>query len=153
AVGDAGRGEQHVAARHLVGAIDLGGGVDAHLGGAFELLGAVEHEAALYLAADAAQRRRGEHPFRRPAAAPVDVDAGLVGPGRVDHGGDVAVRDQAYGGADIAHLVDQPGVTRAVEDAGGDLGDVHALRPRQVAQVLLHRSVEGDEVVRIAGAD
>ena len=40
-----------------------------------DLLLVLEHQAALHLAADAAQRRRRQHAFRRAARAHVDVDA------------------------------------------------------------------------------
>ena len=52
---------------------------DAHLQGALALVLGVEDQPALHLAADAAQRRRGQHAFRRAAGAEIDVDAGLVG--------------------------------------------------------------------------
>ena len=69
AVGDAGRGEQDVAARHLahvVFAVEVG---DAHAARALALLVGIDDQAALHLAADAAERRRGEHALGRAADA------------------------------------------------------------------------------------
>src|SRR5215469_5454761 len=76
AVGDAGGGEQTVAAHHVVHLVALARVLDAHLEGALALLLGVEHQAALHLAADAAQRRRRQHPFWRAADTHIDVYAG-----------------------------------------------------------------------------
>ena len=61
--------------------------------GAGPLVGVAEHQPALELAADAFQRRAGQHPLRRAALADIEVDAGLR-IGGVDHPGHVAVGDQ-----------------------------------------------------------
>ena len=50
-----------------------------HLLGAAALVVVAEHQPRLQLAADAAQRRRGQHAFGRAALADIDVDAGGSG--------------------------------------------------------------------------
>ena len=84
---------------------------------ALALLVGVEHQPALHLPADAAQRRRRQHAFRRAADAEIDVDAGARRIGGVNDAGDVAVGDELHRGAGLAHAGDQFGVARAVEDA------------------------------------
>src|SRR5882757_8855221 len=61
AIGDAGGGEQAVALHHVGDLIFLARIADPHLGRARALLFGVEHEPALHLAADAAQRRRRQY--------------------------------------------------------------------------------------------
>ena len=79
--------------------------------GAGALVVVAEQQAALHLAADAAQRCGGEHALGRAAGANVDVDAGF-GVGDGDDAGDVAVGDQLDGAAKRAQLGDDAGVTR-----------------------------------------
>src|SRR5882724_12209418 len=69
--GDAGRGEQAVAARHVLDAVDKARIIDAHLAGALAFLLGIEDQPALHLAADAAQRRRRQHALRRAAGTDV----------------------------------------------------------------------------------
>ena len=107
----------------------------------------------LHLAADAAQRRRRQYALGRAADAEIDVDAGLVGLGGVDDAGDVAVGDQAYRGADLAHRGNDVGMARPVEDHGGDGLRLYALGLGQRQNVLVGRRVEIDHVLRITGAD
>ena len=95
--------------------------------GAMLLVG--DDETALHLPADAGKRRRGKHAFRRAANAHIDVDAGFQRLGHVDHAGNVAVADQLERGARGAHLLDELGVARAVEDADGDLAEGTPLAP------------------------
>src|SRR5215204_1445332 len=64
AVGHAGRREQAIAFDHVFDAVLLARIFDAHLDGALALLLGVEHEPALHLAADAAQRRRCLYRYR-----------------------------------------------------------------------------------------
>src|SRR6185437_11168081 len=97
AVGDAGGRKQHVTARHLLGAVDLVGVGDAHLGRARDLFRRIEQQASLDLAAGAAQGGGSQHAFRRTAGAHVDVDACLFRVGGVDDAGNVAVADEADG--------------------------------------------------------
>ena len=73
--------------------------------------------------------------------------------GGVDHAGHVAVRDQRDGRAGLAHRRDQVGMARPVHDQRGDVGRCHALRLRQIADVLLRRRIEIDHALGIAGAD
>src|SRR3546814_11229394 len=72
---------------------------DAAARGALALIVVAEHQAALELAADAAQRRRGEHALRRAAGAHVDVDAAFLA-ARRHHAGNVAVAAQHAAGAE-----------------------------------------------------
>ena len=88
---------------------------------ALALLVAVDDQPPAHLPADAAERRRREHALRRAAAAEIDVDAGRLRIGRVDDAGNVAVADQPDRGAGRAHALDQLGMARTVEDAGGDV--------------------------------
>ena len=67
--------------------------------------------------------------------------------------GDVAVGDEAHGGAGLAHRGDEVGVARAVEDERGDLGGLDALRLGERADILLRRRVEIDHARRVAGSD
>ena len=72
-------------------------------GRAGPLVGVAEHQAALELAADALQRRAGQHALRRAALPDIEVDAGL-GVGGVHHAGHVAVGDQIDPRADRAEV-------------------------------------------------
>src|SRR5262249_45654400 len=74
--GDAGRREHAIALHHLLDRVLLARIADPHLVGARALLLGVEDEASLHLAADAGERRRGEHAFRRTTDTEIDVDAG-----------------------------------------------------------------------------
>src|SRR3546814_19109472 len=91
-------------------------------------------QAALELAADAAQRGRRQHTFRRAADAHVDVDAALLAAGR-HHAGDVAVANQPDAGAGGAHLGDDLAVARPVEDASNEGGAIDLLCLGEVLQV------------------
>ena len=72
------------------------------------------HQAAQNLAVQAAQRRRGEHAFRRAARSHHRVYAG-AGDRRGDAGREIAVADQADARARLADVGDQLLVPRAVE--------------------------------------
>src|SRR5205085_4775918 len=61
--GDAGRGEQAVAPRHVLDAVNHLGIPDAHLVRACAVLIGIENEPALHLATDTAQRHRRQHAF------------------------------------------------------------------------------------------
>eukprot|EP01136_Pigoraptor_vietnamica_P043675 Opistho-1_new@19395 len=150
AVGDAGGGEEDVTGGHLRQVVLLVRLGDAHAFGAGALLLGVEDQPALHLAADAAQRRRGEHALGSTADADVNVDAGLFRVGGVDDAGDVAVADQADRRTRGAHGLDQGVVSRPIHDAGGDLADRHALRLGERGDVVGGRSVEVDEAGRVA---
>src|SRR5260221_12810195 len=80
-VGDAGRGEQTIALHQVADLILLARVLDAHFPGPLALFFGVEHEPTLHLAADAAQRRGGQHSFGRSANAYINVDAGVGGIG------------------------------------------------------------------------
>ena len=56
-------------------------------------------------------------------------------------------------GAGLAHLGDQLGMARPVEDADDEVGDLDLLGLRQVLQVDRGRLVEIDEIVGQAAAD
>jgi hypothetical protein len=86
------------------------------------------------------------------ADAEENIDAGLFRFGRMDHGGHVAVGDQAHGGAGLAHRRDHVGMARPVEQ---HRRDAPGRRPGfgERADVLVGRRVEVDHVLRIAGPD
>ena len=131
AVGDAGRGEDDVAASPSRSMEYFGDrSRQAHGVGALALVLAQRRETPQHLAADAAQRGRGQHALGRAADADIHVDAGFGGIDGLDDAGDVAVADQVDGGAGRAHLVDQLGVARAVENAHGQVGDARRPWPR-----------------------
>ena len=121
-VGHAGRGEDAVALGHVLQAIDAVEVLDPPAARAGDLVVVAEHEPALHLPADAAQRGRREHALGRAAGADVDVDAG-VRVGRRDHAGDIAVGDQPDAAAERAKLGDDSVVpvrssTQAMISAG-----------------------------------
>ena len=61
--------------------------------------------------------------------------------------------DQGDPGAGGAHLGDQLGVTRPVEDADDEVGDLGLLRLRQVPEVDRRLLVEIDQIVGQPAAD
>src|SRR3954464_14397743 len=63
AIRDAGGGEHHIARDQFVQVIFAVQVLDAPLGGAGAFIVIAEHQPALHLAADTAQRRRGQHAF------------------------------------------------------------------------------------------
>src|SRR5688572_18260750 len=73
---DTGGREQAIAAHHVFHIIALARILDTHLHRALALIFGIEDEPALHLPADATQRSRRQHAFRRTADADVDVDAG-----------------------------------------------------------------------------
>src|SRR5262245_23550731 len=81
AVGDAGGGKHHVALGHIEQVVFAAQVLDAPLGGALALVFAAKDETALHLAADTAQRCRGQHALGRTSGAEIDVDT-AVGPRR-----------------------------------------------------------------------
>src|SRR5207302_7312448 len=115
-VGHAGRREQTVAANHVLDLEAFARIGDAHLGRALAPLVGVEHEPALHLAADAAQRRRRQYALGRAADPHIDVDSGRVRLGGIDDSGDVAVGDETHRGTRLAYARDQVGAARAVEN-------------------------------------
>ena len=153
AVGDAGRGEQAVAAHHVLHLVVLARIGDAHLGGALALLLGVEHQPALHLAADAAQRRRRQHAFRRAADAEIDVDAGCPAS---------AVWMTPATSPSVIRRTDAPVLrTAAIRSAWRGRSRMsavmfvrlHALGLGERADVFLRRRVEIDDALRIARAD
>ena len=73
--------------------------------------------------------------------------------GGMDHGGHVAVGDQAHGGAGLAHRRDHVGMARPVEQHRRDALGLDALGFGERADVLVGRRVEVDHVLGIAGPD
>ena len=71
----------------------------------------------------------------------------------MDHTGNVAIADQADRGADRPDFLDQPAMARAIENAGGDLGDVDALGLGERGQILLRAFRQRDDAGRIARPD
>src|SRR5205823_7342854 len=142
-VGNPGRGEHHVARGEIeqfVFAIEVG---NSDAMGAGALVVVAEQQPALHLPADAAQRRRRQYAFRRPARADIHVDPGLRFGGGND-AADITVRDQSDPGPGLAYLGDQLGVARAVEDADDKVRNLDLLRLGQVLQVRRRRLVEVD---------
>src|SRR5690349_1337781 len=151
--GDAGCREHAVALHHVADAVDLARILDAHLAGALALLLGVEHQAALHLSADAGERRGREHALRRAADAEIDVDAGRLRIGGMDHAGDVAVGDEAHPRPRLAHRGDEIGMARPVEDERHDLLRLDALGLGERADVVVRACVDIDHARWIAGAD
>ena len=152
AVGDPSRGEHDIAMRHVeeaIFAIEIG---DAEALGAAALVVIAEEEPPLHLPADAAQCRRREYALRRAARTHVDVDAG-VGARGGDDAGHIAVADQHDARAGLAHLRDQIGVARSVEDADDEIGNLGLFGARKVLQILSRRRVEIDDTVGQPAAD
>ena len=125
---------------------------DADAVSATPLVVLAEQQPRLHLPADAAQRRGGQHAFGRATRAHIDIDTGLRGRGG-DDAADVAVADQHDAGAGLAHLGDQLGMTRPVEDAHDEVGDRDLFGSRQLAQILCRSPIEIDEIVRQPAAD
>ena len=109
--------------------------VPEHPRRALALLVVPEPEPRLELAAEAAQRRRGDHALGRAADAHHGVDAGALD-GAADRGRDVAVADELDPGARGADLGDQLGVARPVEDDDRDVGDLAPQRLGDPVAVL-----------------
>ena len=97
----------------------------------------------LDLAAEAAQRRRGEHALGRAADAHDGVHAGARDRAR-DRGRQVAVADQLDPRARRADLVDQLLVARALEDHDRDVVDAPAERLGDPAEVLARALADVD---------
>ena len=120
--------------------------------GAAALVVVAEQQTALHLAADAAQRRGGQHALGRAARADIHVDPGFrVGGG--DDSADVAVGDQHDARAGGAHLGDQFGMARTVEDADDEIGDLGLLRLGEIFQVNRRLLVDIDKIVGQSAAD
>ncbi len=100
----------------------------------------------------ARKRRRRQNALRRAARAHVDVDARIAGRGG-DHARHVAVADQHDARPRLAHLGDQLGMARPVEDADHEVGDIGLLGLGEVGEVLGRRLVEIDDALGQAAAD
>ena len=149
---DAGGGEDDVARGHSLKLVLLVEVLDAHLGGAGLLLFLFGDETALHLAADAGERRRGQHALRRAALTDIDVDAG-IGIGGGDDAGHIAIGDELDARTRCADLADQLGMARTVQNAGRDLLDLDALLLGQRIDVVDRIGIEIDEALGIAAAD
>ena len=145
-------GEDDVARGHFLKLVLLVEVLDAHFRGAGLLLFLLGDETALHLAADAAQRRGRQHAFGRTALTDIDVDAG-IGIRRRDHAGHVAIGDELHPGACLTHLADKLRMAGAVENAGRDLFDGHALFLGQRADIVGGIGIEIDKALGIAAAD
>ena len=71
----------------------------------------------------------------------------------MDHAGDVAVGDQAHGGAGAADRRNDVGMARTIEHQRGDGGSRHALGLGETLDVLGRRRIEIDHVLGVAGTD
>jgi hypothetical protein len=107
----------------------------AHRRAAGPLLVAAVAEPRLDLAAEAAQRGRGQHALGCAADAHDRMDAGARDRAR-DRGGEVAVGDQLDPGAGLPDLGDQRLVPRPVEDHDRDVVDPAAERLGDPADVV-----------------
>ena len=113
-----------------------------HLRARARLVVVAEQQAALELAADAAQRGCGQHAFRCAARAHVDVDGGVL-VGHRDHARDIAIGDQHDAAAEAAQFGDQVGMARAVEHAHDDVVGLYALGSSHGLDVLGRRACRG----------
>ena len=125
---------------------------DAAVRGAFLLVVIAKQQTALHLAADAAQRRGRQHPFGRATDAQIDVDPALR-PGGGDDPADVTVGYQLDARPGLAHVGDEFGMARPVQDAGDQVEDVAFLRLGQVFEVLARLLVQIDQLVGKTASD
>ena len=152
AVGHAGGRENAVALGEvfeLVDAIEVG---DAPLAGAGLFVLVAEHQPAVELPADAAQRSRREHAFGRAALAHVHIDRGVF-IGHRDDARDVAVTDQHHAAAQGTQLGNQLGMARTIKHADIDVGRLHALGSGHRHDVLGRGLGEIDDALGIARAN
>ncbi len=145
AVGDAGRGEHHIAlgeVEQVVFAVEIG---DAPLLGARPFSSSLRNtQAALHLAADAAQGGRRQHTFRVRRPGPYTCRrrcracAVAITP-------ETSPSEISMMRAPVrAHLGDKLGVARPVEDAGHQIADIHLLGLGEVLQVFGGLAIEID---------
>src|SRR5579884_2275702 len=118
----------------------------------------VDDEAAQHLTAEAAQGRRGQHSFRRSAAAHHGVNAGAAYGGG-NPGGEIAIGNEADAGACFANSRDQLGMAGAVEDEDHQIVYATVEATGNGAEVVLRRSIEieraaagwtGDDLLHVA---
>ena len=110
-----------------------------------------KNQAALHLPADRGHRRRRQHPFGGAADPHENIDTGFA-VRRGDDPGDVAVGNNADAGARGAHVFDDLGVARAIEDAGNDITRRAAQGLRKGVDIVGRTVVEIDKAPRQAGA-
>src|SRR4030095_8589402 len=121
-VGYTGRGEHDVAPRQLFDLKFFLYISDAHPLGALDSLVVARRQTALELAADAAQRRRGEHSLGRPADTQEQIDAGFRFGGG-DGSGYVAIANQANACSRFAYFLDDRLVARPRQNNYGEILD------------------------------
>ena len=148
AVGDSGRCEERVVARHeVVGGKDPGhvvAGVDRLL--ALVVVGGPEPP--LDHAAEALDGDRGDDPLGGAADAEQQVDTGVLAAGH-DRSGDVSVGDELDPCTCVADLLDEGVVAWPVEDADRDVLHLDLLGLGDPADVLLRRQADVDDVGRL----
>src|SRR5581483_5218777 len=148
AVGDAGRDETDVlAARELLRAVHLVRVGHTHAPGTSALVVVPELEPPEDLAADARERRRREHAFRRAAAPHHHVKTG-AGDGDGERRDDVAVLDEVDARTGRADVVDELLVPRPVEDDDGEVLNLAPERVRHDLEVLGDRPIHVDLALR-----
>jgi putative transposase len=91
-------------------------------------------------------------PMQRSAAAastpsgappmPINIDTGYLRLDSIDDAGNVAVCDETHCGADTAHRGNHIGMTRPIQDQGGDVGRVHILGLGEGKDILGHLRIE-----------
>ena len=139
------RGREHdVAARELVDLEDVVDVGDAHARRARDLRVVPRAQDALHVAVHAAQGRGRQHALGRAADAHEHVDARVGIRGR-DGAAHVAVADEADARARGAHLGDERGVARPLEDDGREILDVDALLARDRREVLGGAAADVDD--------
>ena len=153
AVGDAGRGKDHMFGDQIVAGIDAVEIGDPGLGGAAFLVIVAEQQAAEHLPAHAFQRGCCQHAFGRPARAHIHVDPGQVRFGAMHHAGHVPIGDQADGGAGLAHFGDHLFVARAFQNAHGDIVGRTALGGRQRIHAVHRRHIQRHNARLVARPD
>src|SRR5882672_4972786 len=150
---DAGGREDHVAGREIAQHVFPFQIANAELFRAMAFVIVAEDQTRLELAADAAQRRSGEHAFGRPALPEIDIDTGRLGFGRGDDAGDVAIGDELDGGAGGSDALDDLLVPRPVEHQRSDALRLHALGLCKRENVVGGFGVEIDEAFLEARSD
>ena len=124
---------------------------DPHRAAPLFVLGLVDDEAREDLAVQAAHRRRGQHALGR-AARPHDRVHTGADDRRGDAGRQVAVADQADARAGGADVGDELLVPLTIEHDHDEIVDVAAEAARNRLQVVRHRRIEADGILR-AGPD
>src|SRR6185312_8412867 len=128
-IGHARGGEHHIARSEVGEAVFAIEVANAEALGAQPLVIVTEREARLELAADTAQRRRGEHAFGRTPLPHIDIHTGDLRLGGGDDAGHVAIGNKLNRCAGSADAGDDLLVTGPVENQRADVLRLDVLRP------------------------